>query len=141
MADENVASEQAPDAVTQTIVNGADTAVDTSNETPHKDVAMTEAAVDLASPAPANVGASPAPARTGTPAQASRAPSVHPDPGFTLPSEAAPNGDSTRRYLNNKVTGALLEGMKMLAKEQPDDPLRVLGEYLIQKSKEIEGSN
>lgn len=61
---------------------------------------------------------SPAPARTGTPAQASRAPSAHPDPGFTVPPEALPNGDATRRYLNTRVTGALLEGMKMLAKEQ-----------------------
>jgi COMPASS component SDC1 len=30
--------------------------------------------------------------------------------------------------------------MKMLAKEKPEDPLRVLGEYLIQKSKELEGT-
>ncbi|KAJ4144858.1 hypothetical protein LMH87_003727 [Akanthomyces muscarius] len=142
MVDETTPIEQAPDAVAQTVANGADTAADTSNlDTPHRDVVMTDASVDQASPAPANAAASPAPARTGTPAQASRAPSVHPDPGFAIPSEAAPHGDSTRRYLNTKVTGALLEGMKMLAKEQPEDPLRVLGEYLIQRSKEIEGSS
>ncbi|OAQ99303.1 hypothetical protein LLEC1_00727 [Akanthomyces lecanii] len=141
MAEEATPIEQAPDAVAQTVVNGADTAAETSNlDTPHRDVVMTDASVDQASPAPANAAASPAPARTGTSAQASRAPSVHPDPGFTIPSEAAPHGDSTRRYLNTKVTGVLLEGMKMLAKEQPDDPLRVLGEYLMQKSREIERS-
>ncbi|TQW10546.1 COMPASS complex subunit Sdc1 [Cordyceps javanica] len=142
MADESNTHEQAPDSAVQTAVNGADAATELSSlDTPQKDVVMADAAIDQASPAPANAAASPAPARVGTPAQASRAPSVHPDPGFTIPSEAAPHGDSTRRYLNTKVTGALLEGMKMLAKEQPDDPLRVLGEYLIQKSKEIEGPN
>ncbi|KAJ3490954.1 hypothetical protein NLG97_g5680 [Lecanicillium saksenae] len=141
MADNTTPIEQGPDAATQAAINGADSAVDSSNlDTPQKDVVMTDAAVDQPSPAPANAAASPAPARTSTPAQASRAPSVHPDPGFSIPSEVATHGDSTRRYLNTKVTGALLEGMKMLAKEQPDDPLRVLGEYLIQKSKEIEGS-
>ncbi|KAI5466270.1 hypothetical protein BGZ63DRAFT_420772 [Mariannaea sp. PMI_226] len=83
---------------------------------------------------------SPLPGRTGTPAQGSRAASAHPDPGFSMPAEAPPHGDSTRRYLNMKVTGVLLEGMKQLAKEQPSDPLRVLGEYLIQRSKEFEGT-
>lgn len=73
---------------------------------------------NIQSPAPANLAPSPAPARTGTPAQGSRAPSVHPDPGFTMPSEAPAHGDSTRRYLNTKVTGVLLEGMKQLAKDQ-----------------------
>ncbi|KAM3426379.1 hypothetical protein MY4824_009999 [Beauveria thailandica] len=142
MADEITPSEQASDTVAHAAVNGADTAADSSTlDTPHIDVVMTDTAVDQASPALANAAASPAPARTGTPAQASRAPSVHPDPGFSIPSEAVPHGDSTRRYLNTKVTGALLEGMKMLAKEQPDDPLRVLGEYLIQRAKEIDGSN
>jgi COMPASS component SDC1 len=33
-----------------------------------------------------------------------------------------------------------MEGMKKVAKERPKDPLRVLGEYLLQRSKEIEGS-
>ncbi|OAA67607.1 Dpy-30 motif protein [Cordyceps fumosorosea ARSEF 2679] len=139
MADQTTPDEQTPDGVVPTAVNG-DFA--TNSDTQQKDVLMTDAAIDQASPTPAHAAVSPAPAgRTGTPAQASRAPSVHPDPGFSIPSEAAPHGDSTRRYLNTKVTGALLDGMKLLAKEQPDDPLRVLGEYLIQKSKEIEGTN
>ncbi|KAF4123488.1 protein dpy-30 [Geosmithia morbida] len=70
------------------------------------------------SPAPAVQGSSPAPARTGTPAQGSRAASAHPDPGPSIPSEAPPHGDSTRRYLNSKVTGVLLEGMKQIAKDK-----------------------
>ncbi|KAF4988746.1 hypothetical protein FDECE_14935 [Fusarium decemcellulare] len=70
------------------------------------------------SPAPAAHAPSPVPARTGTPAQGSRAASAHPDPGFNIPAEAPPHGDSTRRYLNTKVTGVLLEGMKQLAKDK-----------------------
>ncbi|KAK0730827.1 hypothetical protein B0H67DRAFT_475851 [Lasiosphaeris hirsuta] len=78
----------------------------------------------------------------------SRAASAHPDPAattgtgvsFTLPSEVPLHGAPLRQYLNTKVTGVLLQGMKVLAKEQPSDPLRVLGEFLISRSKEIEGT-
>ncbi|KAI0842172.1 hypothetical protein F5Y06DRAFT_259178 [Hypoxylon sp. FL0890] len=97
-------------------------------------------------PSPAATGA--VPARTGTPFRttngengSSRAASQHPDAGFTMPSEAPPHGAPVRQYLNSKVTGPLLDGMKMIAKEQPKDPLRVLGEYLIQRSKELEMSS
>ncbi|UKZ88049.1 uncharacterized protein TrAFT101_003814 [Trichoderma asperellum] len=110
------------------------------HDTPQRDVVMADVPTDQASPAPATFAPSPAPGRTGTPAHGSRAASAHPDPGFTMPSEASLHGDSTRRYLNTKVTGALLEGMKLLAKEKPEDPLRVLGEYLIQKSRELEST-
>ncbi|KAG5439684.1 hypothetical protein PCK2_000724 [Pneumocystis canis] len=42
----------------------------------------------------------------------------------------------TRIYLNENVTPVLLEGMKIIAKEsRPSNPLQVLGEYLISKSK------
>ncbi len=68
---------------------------------------------------------SPLPVRTGTPLRnvngnetSSRATSQHPDPSPALPTEAPPHGAPTRQYLNSKVTGALLEGMKQLAKEQ-----------------------
>ncbi|KAI1096135.1 Dpy-30-domain-containing protein [Rostrohypoxylon terebratum] len=71
----------------------------------------------------------------------SRAASQHPDTGFTMPSEAPPHGAPVRQYLNTKVTGPLLDGMKLLAKNKPQDPLRVLGEYLIQRSKELETSS
>ncbi|KAI0140887.1 hypothetical protein F4776DRAFT_613058 [Hypoxylon sp. NC0597] len=98
-------------------------------------------------PSPAATGV---PARTGTPLRtngqdketgSSRAASQHPDAGFTMPSEAPPHGAPARQYLNSKVTGPLLDGMKMIAKDQPKDPLRVLGEYLIQRSKELESSS
>lgn len=77
-----------------------------------------------------------------------------------MPAKAASHGAPARRYLNKKVTGVLLEGMKRLAAEQyvgavdlfraeqrdadvtnrPEDPLRVLGEFLLHKSKELEGT-
>ncbi|KAG5950839.1 hypothetical protein E4U53_004314 [Claviceps sorghi] len=87
--------------------------------TPQKDIVMLDVPIEQASsPVPANVAPSPAAARTGMPAQGSRAPSMHPDPGLQMPSEAPAHGDPTRRYLNTKVTGVLLEGMKQLAKDQ-----------------------
>ncbi|PGH17143.1 hypothetical protein AJ79_01281 [Helicocarpus griseus UAMH5409] len=49
-------------------------------------------------------------------------------------------GAPARVYLNERIVPYLLEEMKTLAKEQPSNPLRVLGEYLIQKSNEIEES-
>ncbi|RYO91319.1 hypothetical protein DL766_002010 [Monosporascus sp. MC13-8B] len=122
-------------------------------ETAEKDVAMADAPgsgnEQAPSPAPVATTAtnapSPAPpARTGTPRigpegnTSSRAASQHPDQGFTMPAEAPPHGAPVRQYLNSKVTGTLLEGMKAIAKEQPKDPLRVLGEFLIQRSKELE---
>ncbi|KAK4195774.1 hypothetical protein QBC40DRAFT_343214 [Triangularia verruculosa] len=55
-----------------------------------------------------------------------------------MPSEAPLHGAPVRQYINSKITGVLLEGMKIVAREQPKDPLRVLGEYLLQRSKEIE---
>lgn len=75
-----------------------------------------------------------------------------------MPSRAAAHGAPARRYLNEKVTGVLLEGMKRLAADRyvqmvsknravvliffvrPEEPLRVLGEFLLQKSRELEGT-
>ncbi|RYP89611.1 hypothetical protein DL770_004258 [Monosporascus sp. CRB-9-2] len=122
-------------------------------ETAERDVSMADApgSGNEQAPSPAPVATtttnapSPAPpARTGTPRigpegnTSSRAASQHPDQGFTMPAEAPPHGAPVRQYLNSKVTGTLLEGMKAIAKEQPKDPLRVLGEFLIQRSKELE---
>jgi COMPASS component SDC1 len=72
---------------------------------------------------------SPVPARVGTPMRnsttsgepertSSRAASAHPDTGFTMPSEAPAHGAPVRKYLNENVTGVLLEGMKLIAKDQ-----------------------
>ncbi|KAJ4141188.1 COMPASS (complex proteins associated with Set1p) component [Fusarium equiseti] len=138
MAEETSKNETATD--TPQIAVPPDSAANGLPADQPKDVVMSDAPVDPSSPAPAAHAPSPVPARTGTPAQGSRAASAHPDPGVNIPAEAPLHGDSTRRYLNTKVTGALLEGMKQLAKDKPSDPLRVLGEYLIQKSKDLEGT-
>ncbi|KAK9388394.1 hypothetical protein V1515DRAFT_598719 [Lipomyces mesembrius] len=44
-------------------------------------------------------------------------------------------GAPTRRYLNELITPALLDGVKLVAREQPENPLEVLGKYLIERSK------
>ncbi|CAK7225525.1 hypothetical protein SBRCBS47491_005917 [Sporothrix bragantina] len=82
-----------------------------------REIAMTEG--DAPSPAPPQVG------RTGTPVRgserlesSSRAASAHPESSFTIPNEAPLNGAPVRQYINSKVTGPLLEGMKMIAKDQ-----------------------
>ncbi|KAI0483131.1 hypothetical protein GGR56DRAFT_670930 [Xylariaceae sp. FL0804] len=145
-------------ATSAPVVDGEASAVAQTTETGHKDVTMVDAnTIDTApSPAPAASSTnapSPAPARTGTPLRASngperdnretgnntsRAASQHPEPGFTLPAEAPAHGVPVRQYLNSKVTTHVLEGMKQLAKEQPKDPLRVLGDFLIERSKQFE---
>ncbi|KAF5023871.1 hypothetical protein F66182_4075 [Fusarium sp. NRRL 66182] len=140
MADETSKTETVVEIpqVTDSTVNGLPAPADGLQ----KDVVMSDVPAEqpASSPAPVAHAPSPIPVRTGTPAQGSRAASVHPDIGLSIPAEAPPHGDSTRRYLNTKVTGVLLEGMKQLAKDKPSDPLRVLGEYLIQKSNELEGT-
>ncbi|CAI4038321.1 hypothetical protein SMKI_04G6650 [Saccharomyces mikatae IFO 1815] len=47
---------------------------------------------------------------------------------------ATVGGSQTRKYLNANVTPHLLAGMRLIAVQQPEDPLRVLGEYLIEQS-------
>ncbi|KAL4865648.1 hypothetical protein BDV12DRAFT_174292 [Aspergillus spectabilis] len=64
-------------------------------------------------------------------ASASAAANAHP---------VRPGGAPARVYMNEKIVPYLLEGMKSVTREQPQNPLRVLGEYLIQKSNEVEGA-
>lgn len=45
-------------------------------------------------------------------------------------------GFPTRKYLNEKVTPTLLEGMRMIAVRKPEDPLKALGQFLIERSDE-----
>ncbi|OQE26739.1 hypothetical protein PENSTE_c005G04900 [Penicillium steckii] len=54
--------------------------------------------------------------------------------------QVRPGGAPARVYLNEQVVPHLLEGMKTVAKDQPSNPLRVLGEFLLQKSEEVEAS-
>lgn len=50
-------------------------------------------------------------------------------------------GSSVRQYLNKNVTPHLLEGLKLMAKSKPEDPLRELGEFLIARSEQLKKSS
>lgn len=67
------------------------------------------------SPAVAPSAATPTAQRTATPSRNTNGIIEAPPP---LPAKAAAHGAPARRYLNEKVTGVLLEGMKKLAVEQ-----------------------
>lgn len=59
------------------------------------------------------------------------------EPEVSPPASGAP----TRVWLNKEVSPALLEGMRMLARTKPQDPLRVLGQFLIDRSNEAPAKN
>ncbi|MCJ1298580.1 COMPASS (complex proteins associated with Set1p) component [Hypocenomyce scalaris] len=103
-----------------------------------EDTPMVDAAPSPA-PLPHSTNSTPGPQRTATPTRTTNG-NVNVEGTAPMPSKAAPHGAPARRYLNEKITRVLLEGMKRLAAEQPEDPLRVLGEYLLQRSKEVEGT-
>ncbi|CBF71230.1 DPY30/SDC1 family protein [Aspergillus nidulans FGSC A4] len=65
--------------------------------------------------------------------------SAHTAAADPIASTVRPGGAPARVYMNEKIVPYLLEGMKTVTKEQPANPLRVLGEFLIQKSNEVEG--
>ena len=67
-----------------------------------------------AQPLPPLPGPVPAP-RTTTPSRAVNGTAETTTP---MPAKAASHGAPARRYLNEKVTGVLLDGMKRLAAEQ-----------------------
>lgn len=52
------------------------------------------------------------------------------------PTHEIVGGSSIRRYLNQHLTKYVLEGLKQVADEKPQDPLIFLGEFLIKKGKE-----
>lgn len=47
-------------------------------------------------------------------------------------------GSSVRKYLNENVTKELLQGVRKVALERPENPLLFLGQYLIERSKNLE---
>ncbi|WPH02479.1 Hypothetical protein R9X50_00534300 [Acrodontium crateriforme] len=55
------------------------------------------------------------------------------------PDKPVAHGGPTRQYLNQHVTPHLLEGMKFLAAQEPDKPLQWLANFLMERSKEVEG--
>ncbi|KAI9834699.1 MAG: COMPASS (complex proteins associated with Set1p) component [Phylliscum demangeonii] len=79
-------------------------------------------------------------AAAATAAAAAAAAAAADTPAPPMPTHCAPHGAPVRQYMNAKVTPTLLEAMKEVAMEQPKDPLRFLGEYLLAKSKELEGT-
>ncbi|KAL8763563.1 MAG: hypothetical protein Q9184_000690 [Pyrenodesmia sp. 2 TL-2023] len=81
----------------------------------HADIDMIDAAPSPAVPPSA---ATPTAQRTATPQRNINGNVEAPHP---LPAKAAVHGAPARRYLNEKVTGVLLEGMKRLAVEHGID--------------------
>jgi hypothetical protein len=76
---------------------------------------------------------SPQPAQASTPSAStpSAHPSAQPRPAPAIPAnQIPPGGAPARKYLNEQVTPALLEGMKMLASTQPKEPLLALARFL-----------
>jgi COMPASS component SDC1 len=63
---------------------------------------------------------------------------LSPTPNATPANQIPPGGAPARRFLNDNVTPALLEGMKMLAREQPKEPLLALARFLEERHKELE---
>lgn len=53
----------------------------------------------------------------------------------SLPNPAENYGAPTRLWLNKEVTPALLAGMRQIAKDKPEDPVKALGEFLINYNK------
>ncbi|ODQ61296.1 hypothetical protein WICANDRAFT_61853 [Wickerhamomyces anomalus NRRL Y-366-8] len=58
---------------------------------------------------------------------------------FQVPNDAKVSdivgGAPVRQWLNENVTPTLLQGVRKISTERPQDPLRVLGEFLIKQSK------
>lgn len=46
-------------------------------------------------------------------------------------------GSSIRQYLNKNLTQHLLDGLRMVSQNKPEDPLKELGEFLILRSKQL----
>ncbi|WEJ95520.1 COMPASS (complex proteins associated with Set1p) component [Yamadazyma tenuis] len=50
-------------------------------------------------------------------------------------------GSTVRRYLNKNVTVHLLDGLRELANTSPEDPLKFLGQFLIDRSESLKEAN
>ena len=46
-------------------------------------------------------------------------------------------GSTLRRYLNKNLTQHLLDGVREVSKEKPEDPVRWLGNFLIERSNQL----
>ncbi|KAL0635672.1 COMPASS (complex proteins associated with Set1p) component [Maublancomyces gigas] len=63
-------------------------------------------------------------------------PPKQPSPAPLPVNQIPPGGAPARRYLNENITPVLLEGMKMLAREQPKEPLLALARFLEEMHRE-----
>lgn len=57
----------------------------------------------------------------------------HPEP----PVHEVVGGSSVRQYLNKNLTEHLLEGLRKVAKDKPQDPLTELGQFLLQRAAQL----
>lgn len=55
----------------------------------------------------------------------------------TPPVHEMVGGSLVRQYLNKNLTPHLLEGLRAVGKNQPEDPLLELGQFLIARSREL----
>lgn len=63
-------------------------------------------------------------------------------PKFDLPPvHEMVGGSSVRKYLNENLTPHLLEGLKIVGKNKPEDPLYELAQFLLQRSAELKGAH
>lgn len=54
----------------------------------------------------------------------------------TEPVHEIVGGSTIRKYLNQHLSHHLLDGLRQLGYEKPEDPVRWLGEFLIERSKQ-----
>lgn len=88
-----------------------------------------------------NAGTTPSGTRQSTPGAATgSSTSLNALPPSAIIPPANPHGSPTRVYINSKVTPTLLEGLKWVAANEPEKPLKWLGEFLLRKSAETEGT-
>lgn len=59
------------------------------------------------------------------------------NPTNELPVHEVVGGSSVRQYLNKHLTQHILEGLRAVSNNKPEDPLRWLGEFLIERSNQI----
>lgn len=80
------------------------------------------------------------PAAVATPPTSTSTPAAEPIKQESASTSSLPNpaenyGAPTRLWLNKEVTPALLAGMRQIAKDKPEDPVKALGEFLINYKK------
>lgn len=109
---------------------------------PETAVAKTEPGPEPAIPAASvsEISSTHTPSAVATPPTSTSTPAAEPIKQETASTASLPNpaenyGAPTRLWLNKEVSPALLAGMRQIAKDKPEDPVRALGEFLINYKK------